>query len=63
MPDYSLMTGALGGDFDPENSGGRFNRRLAVAVLVPEYDWVPYGSGDEAIAKAVETRAGAWILE
>jgi hypothetical protein len=63
MPDYSLMTGALGGDFDPENSGGRFNRRLAVAVLVPEYDWESYGSGPEATGRAVEARAGAWLLE
>lgn len=63
MPDYSQMTGALGGDFDPENSGGRFNPSLAIAILVPEYDWVPYGSSPEAIGRAVEGRAGAWLLE
>ena len=51
---------ALGDDFDPENPAGRFNPHLALAVVVPEYDWVPYGSSKDAIAKAVEANAGAW---
>jgi hypothetical protein len=63
VPDYSDLIRFLGEDFDPEASAGRFNRRLAVAVLVPEYDWPPYGSHEDAIGEAVRQRAGAWLLE
>jgi hypothetical protein len=36
MPDYSLLTEALGRQFDPEHSGSRFDRRLAVGLSAPE---------------------------
>jgi hypothetical protein len=63
MPDYSELMQAVGDDFDPEHSGGRFNPRVAVAVVVPEADWVEYGEGEEAIARAAEAQAGEWLLE
>ena len=48
MPDFSEFRRQLGDDFDPDNSAGRSNRWLAIAVVVPEYDWETYGTGSDA---------------
>jgi hypothetical protein len=61
--DFALFKEARGDDFDPESPRGRFNPRLAIAVVVPEYDWETYGWEGESVAEAVRQRAGGWLLK
>jgi hypothetical protein len=59
LADFSLLTEALGQDFDPEKPAGRFNPHVAVVVLVGQPDPIAYPSREAAVAEHV----GDWLLQ